>query len=153
MTRETIYTGVNTPRFVLLNMESGQPHAYPLTGQSNEPQRRNTMESTIAANGITQKVEGEEQLKAAMDKAFAELTPEARAKAEEALSALEKGGDMKLTLKQKLGVLKAYIPSDHQLGKGLAIAINITEDLLVHGASRLRIFAQNVAEGYKEGRK
>lgn len=111
------------------------------------------MNETTAANGVTQKVEGEELLKAQMDEAFSKLTPEERAKAEEVLAALEKGGDMKLTLKQKLGVLKAYIPSDRQLGKGLAIAINVTEDLLVHGASRLRIFAQNVAEGYKEGRK
>lgn len=111
------------------------------------------MNETTAANGVTQKVEGEEQLKKAMDEAFKGLSPEERAKAEEALKRLEEGEDMKLTLKQKLAVLKAYIPSDKQLGKGLAIAINVTEDLLMHGASRLRIFAQNVAEGYKEGRK
>ena len=111
------------------------------------------MNNVQAVSNIGERVSKEEELKKQMDEAFAKLTPEERAKAEEALAALEKGGDMKLTLKQKLGVLKAYIPSDHQLGKGLAIAINITEDLLVHGASRLRIFAQNVAEGYKEGRK
>lgn len=111
------------------------------------------MNETTAENGITQKVEGEEQLKKAMDEAFSKLTPEERAKAEEALAAIEKGGEMKLTLKQKLAVLKAYIPSDKQLGKGLAVAINTTEDLLVHGANRLRSFVKNVAEGYKEGRK
>lgn len=110
------------------------------------------MNETTAANGVTKKVEGEEQLKKALDEAFKDLTPEERAKAEEAMKKLEEG-DIKLSIKQKLAVLKAYIPSDKQLGKGLAVAINVTEDLLVHGASRLRSFVKNVAEGYKEGRK
>jgi succinate dehydrogenase/fumarate reductase flavoprotein subunit len=107
---------------------------------------------TTADNGVTKKVEGEEQLKKAMDEAFSKLTPEERAKAEAALAALQKG-ETKLTIKEKLAVLKAYIPSDRQLGKGLAVAINVTEDLLVHGASRLRSFMKNVADGYTEGRK
>lgn len=110
------------------------------------------MNETTAENGVTQKVEGEDELKKRLDEAFKGLSPEERAKAEAAFAALQKG-ETKLTLKAKLAVLKAYIPSDRQLGKGLAVAINTTEDLLVHGANRLRSFVKNVADGYKEGRK